>query len=109
MTAGNIRPWPTSVTRITENVRKRIRSRSGNGWPLAVVNGMASAAARDTMPRTPVNPSMNGHCHGGEGSLRAIAGINQRGKYVAGNTHTNRAKITTTLTTAADPTRADHE
>ena len=42
--------------------------------------GMASAAASDTMPRTPVKASTNGHCHGGAGSLRAIAGTSRRGR-----------------------------
>ena len=45
----------------------------GNGAPLAVVNGIASAAASETIPRTPANASRNGHCHGGEGSRRLIA------------------------------------
>ncbi len=30
------RPWPISVTAITQNVRNRIRSRSGNGSPLPI-------------------------------------------------------------------------
>jgi hypothetical protein len=30
------------------------------------------------MPRTPVNPRTNGHCHGGDGSRRAIAGTDHR-------------------------------
>ena len=48
-------------------------------WPLRVANGIASAAASETMPRIPVNASANGHCQGGAGSLRAIAGMSQRG------------------------------
>ena len=68
------RPCPTRVTRITAKVRNRIRLRSGNGAPLSVANGMASAAASETMPRTPVNASANGHCHGGAGSGAREAG-----------------------------------
>ena len=34
------------------------------------MNGIASAAASETMPRTPVKASAVGHCQGGEGSLR---------------------------------------
>jgi hypothetical protein len=33
-----------------------MRSRPGKGWPFAVVSGIASAAASDTIPRTPVRP-----------------------------------------------------
>ena len=36
---------------ITEKVRKRIRSRSGNGAPASVWSGIASAAASETAPR----------------------------------------------------------
>ena len=46
----------------------------GKGWPSAVANGIASAAASETMPRTPVKASTNGHCQGGDGSLRLIGG-----------------------------------
>ena len=53
MTSGSVRPWPTSVTRITEKVRKRIRSRPGNGVPASVLSGSASAAASETAPRIP--------------------------------------------------------
>ena len=54
---GSIRPWPTSVTMMTPKVANRIRSRCGNGAPLSIVSGMASAAASDTTPRTPVKAS----------------------------------------------------
>ena len=53
MTTGSVSPWKTSVPRITQNVRKMIRSRSGNGAPECVVKGIASAAASDTAPRMP--------------------------------------------------------
>ena len=38
---------------MTEKVRKRINSRSGNGAPASVSRGSASAAARETAPRIP--------------------------------------------------------
>ncbi len=49
-----VRPCGTRVTRITQKVRKRIRSRPGNGAPLWIVRGIASAAARETAPLMPV-------------------------------------------------------
>ena len=52
----------------------------GNGPPVAVANGMASAAASDTMPRMPVKDSTNGHCQGGDGSFLLIGGNSQRGR-----------------------------
>ena len=36
-TSGSIRPCPTSVMMMTPKVTNRIRSRCGNGWPLASV------------------------------------------------------------------------
>ena len=36
ITAGSIRPWPTSVMMMTPKVTNRIRSRCGNGAPLAM-------------------------------------------------------------------------
>ena len=44
----------------------------GERLAVAVVNGIASAAASETIPRTPVNDSTNGLCQGGDGSLRLI-------------------------------------
>ena len=44
---GSVRPWPTRVARITANVRKITRLRSGKSI------GRASAAASDTTPRIP--------------------------------------------------------
>ena len=40
----------------------------------------SAAAASDTTPRTPVNESMKGNCQGGDGSLRAMLGMSQRGR-----------------------------
>ena len=56
-----------------------MRSRAGNRDPSAVANGIASAAASETIPRTPVKASTNGHCQGGDGSLRRNEAESQRG------------------------------
>src|SRR5215470_1259562 len=109
MTLGNIKPCPTSVMRITENVKNRMRSRYGNGWPEETVSGMASAAASETMPRMPVNAIKNGHCHGGEGSFLLILGNSHRGRYVAGNTQTNLATMTVAVMTATETARCETE
>src|SRR5450432_1814363 len=87
---------------MTENVRKRILSRSGKSPPSAVARGIASAAASDTMPRTPVKANAKGHCQDGAGSVRAMEGISHRGRYVAGNIQIKRAAITTAQTIAAE-------
>src|SRR5262249_40262929 len=105
MTPGNIRPCPTSVTRITENVKNRMRSRYGNGCPEETVSGMASAAASETMPRMPVNAIRNGHCHGGEGSFLLILGNSHRGRYVAGETQTKLAQMIVAVIAAAETAR----
>ena len=47
MSHGSVRPWPTSVARITQKVRKRRRSRCGKS------SGRARAAASETAPRMP--------------------------------------------------------
>ena len=57
--AGSESPWTTSVTKITANVRNWISSRSGNGALLLVVKGNDRAAASDTAPRMPIQPSRN--------------------------------------------------
>src|ERR1700683_3259697 len=87
---------------MTANVRKRILSRSGKRPPSAVLSGIASAAASETMPRTPVKANAKGHCQGGAGSFRAIERTSQRGRYVAGNIQMKRAAITTAQTIAAE-------
>jgi hypothetical protein len=45
------------VAKITAKVMKMIRCRCGNGWPVLVVRGRASAAASDTAPRIPLQPA----------------------------------------------------
>ena len=62
---------------------------------------MASTAASETMPRTPVNASTNGHCQAG--SLLLSAGKNQCGSYVAGSIQTKRAVIDLGGIKALDP------
>src|SRR5882762_1760235 len=50
MTAGNIKPWPTSVTRITENVRKKNQIAVGE-WPTVIHcewNGKRRGKRHDT-------------------------------------------------------------
>jgi hypothetical protein len=48
---GSDSPCTTSVTKITANVRNRIRSRSGNGAPLLTVSGVqiVLGAQRDAL------------------------------------------------------------
>ena len=45
-----------------------------------MVKGMASAAASETMPRTPVKAIAKGHCQGGDGSALRIERDSQRGR-----------------------------
>ena len=49
---------------MVEKVRKRIRSRSGNEPPPPTVVGTASAAARETAPRIPLQLMSKRSCHG---------------------------------------------
>ena len=50
---GSVSPWPTSVARITQKVRKSRRSRFG------VSSGSARAVASETTPRMPAQPMMS--------------------------------------------------
>ena len=67
MSIGSVSPWKTSVPRMTQNVRNTIRSRCGNELPAFVVNGTASAAARDTAPRIPAQATTAERLTGGAG------------------------------------------
>src|SRR5262249_32985109 len=67
ITVGSVNPWPTRVMMMTPKVANRIMSRCGNGSPLAIVRGVASAAASDTTPRTPGEGTTNGSAHGASG------------------------------------------
>ena len=53
--------------------------RCGNGAPASVVSGRASAAASETAPRRPAQPSSVGCCHGGYGSRSRMRFHSQRG------------------------------
>ena len=54
--AGRLNPCSTSVTRMTENVRKMMRFRCAKGRPSPSVSGSEMAAASATTPRMPVQP-----------------------------------------------------
>src|SRR5688572_20321154 len=95
MSHGNVVAGITRVTRITTYVKKIRRLLNGNSAPDGSRNGIASAAARDTIPLIPVQLSAVTIVHGGEGSLRAIDGNSFLGRYVAGNIQMNRTAITT--------------
>jgi hypothetical protein len=64
MRSGNDRPCTTRVPRMTQKVRKMIRSRSGKGAPASVVRGSARAAASETAPRIP-DHEMTNECDSG--------------------------------------------
>ena len=85
-------PCPTSVATMTQNVRYRIKGRWGNS------GARASAAASDTTPRMPAQDTITTARGDGGGSLARIFALSQRGRYVAGNTHTNLATMTVRLT-----------
>ena len=87
--------------RITQNVRKTIRPRSGKAPPASVVSGSASAAASETAPRMPHQARIAFPCHAGIGSCSRAQWLIRRGQYVVAKTHTIRAPITTPLTSAA--------
>ena len=85
---------------MTEKVRKRIRSRPGNGAPSSVASGNASAAARETAPRIPAHDTNT-----------APRQLDMRpaihfGAWRTTNTHAKRSAITVPLTSAAQPRSA---
>ncbi len=55
-----------------------MRSRPGNGAPLARTNGIASAAASESAPRIPVH-AIKAVCYQGAGVLRNVR-LKSRGK-----------------------------
>ena len=69
---------------MTANVRKRIRSRPGNGSPAPVVNGIASAAASETPPRIPDQEISASVLTEGMGSRSRIRRTNRKGSHAAG-------------------------
>ena len=54
ISAGRVRPWTTRVKKITENVRKMIRSRLGNDLPIVVERDRKRGGQRDR-PRMPLH------------------------------------------------------
>ena len=48
--------------------------------PKAVYITCLLYTSSETTPRTPADAKANGHCQGGEGSVRRIAGTSQRGR-----------------------------
>ena len=77
---------------MTQNVRNTIRSRCGNALACIVVNGIASAAARDTAPRIPAQATTCATADGGGGLFASNEPRNRFGKYV--NTGTNTSRVT---------------
>ena len=92
ISSGSVRPCPTSVTRMTTNVRNTIRSRPGTSI------GSASAAASETAPRIPAHEMTTGACHGGYGSRSRTLRKRKRGTYVKIGTQTIRSTITARVT-----------
>ena len=80
-TNGSVRPWPTSVARITAKVSSRIRLRSGKS------SGSASAAASDTAPRSPDQPTRNVSRQASAGSRSAIRRRGESGSRLDRKTH----------------------
>ena len=68
---------------MTTNVMKTIASRPGNGAPFATVSGSASAAASETIPRIPDQPTSSSVCHAGSGSRSRSAWNSARGSHAA--------------------------
>ena len=80
---------------MTENVRKRMRSRSGKAVPSSVRSGSASAAASDTAPRIPAHERKKPPRQLG------IPPAIRFGKSIETKTQAKRRTITDRLTSAA--------
>ena len=91
ITLGSISPCPTSVTMMTPKVANRIRSRCGNAAPPSIVSGMASAAASETTPRTPVNAMTNTHLPGRRG-IAAPDRRNEPARQIGRRKHPDEAR-----------------
>src|SRR5690349_9860839 len=100
ITHGRVLPRSTSVESMTQNDKKIIRLRNGNGvtWSDIVI-GNANAAAIETTPRMPAHPNTT-IFRGSNGSFSRILLLNQRGTRAAGTTQTKRTRIATMLTAA---------
>ena len=77
-----------------------ISSRNGSAAPVAVVSGRARAAARETMPRIPVQATRKMCDQGGMGSRALRLGLRARGTQAAIGTQTRRTAMAVALTTA---------
>ena len=92
ISGGSVSPCSTSVTKITANVRKMSRSRC---WKS---NGSASAAASETAPRMPAQPTIVRPCQLPRrarcDSRRSIARITNTSVWL----HTSRVTTTAALT-----------
>ena len=84
-------------------VRNRMRSRPGNGAPVATVRGSDRAITSESAPRNPAHPMKTTLRNGGIGSGRPSSPMAPRTMYVPGMTHTIRTRTaaTDTATTAA--------
>jgi hypothetical protein len=98
ISAGNVVAGINRVTRITTYVKKTSRFLNGNSAPEGKLNGIDTAAARETIPLIPVQLTAVTAPQRGIGSLLAIDGKTFRGRYVAGNIQMNRTAITTKAT-----------
>src|SRR5215208_2572369 len=78
---------------MTMNVIKRMRLRYGKGCPSPMNNGMESAAARDTTPRIPAQPAINGDYQPGFASATVIKWLIKRVNRPAPNVQSMRAMI----------------
>ena len=107
MTSGRVRPCPTRVARITEKVRNRIRSRPGNAPSASVWSGSASAAASETIPRSPDQPTRKKATATARHRIARPRsdGESARGSQAMNGTHTSRIAIAT----AADEDPGAHE
>ena len=96
-TAGRVRPWPTSVTRITANV-----TRTGSGRAPGSPSGSASAAASDTAPRRPAQLDHEGEPRRQPRVAPRDHPARRAGSRLAAKTHTSRVPTTTAPTSDRD-------
>jgi hypothetical protein len=85
----------------TQNARKTISERSGNGSPESVLSGIASAAASVTPPLMPAHAMKATNCQGGAGSRARRLGDIHRGTYANWNPQTILARSTSAHVNAA--------
>ena len=83
MSSGSVNPLTTSVSTIVVEARKMIRSRPGNGAPVAVTSGIDRAAAMVTEPRNPAQPTIK-TCRGSRKPSRSRILPNRKRPQVRG-------------------------